>query len=561
MKGKDITIEILLPSAPDFSKIFEECDKGKKGYLNREECIAMKNQLMSDLRLPSTKIAKVFSELLTQKEIKATAEEIKKIYYDAPTLSRLSSPQTSPFSGQRSARHGISTAEQMIPAARIIYVFQLLKNKFDMDKRLLTEVDWCIDQIAGGKIYENQLLTEEVGYTAPSPSKSQAMPWLAQFSTPRISMEEIQAGLNQTSALVVSNPEQLAKKDQERVKRRSVIAKDLAEDIRLREQFMETIDSENFNVSEAETILGRDKVLPVIAFHIFQKHGIFSSTAIDENAFVAFISEIRKGYVKDNPYHNDVHAADVLQMCHFLLTKGGVQKAIKLSPLDTAALLLSAIIHDFRHPGVTNGFLANSSSDLAIAYNDRSILENYHVSESYKIMLKVKDCNLFQNLTSSEKTIMRKRLTNCVLATDMVAHNEMLTKLQNLIIMHNIHNGVNAEKVINPKNEFETKQFMLDACLHLSDVGNPCREFATQRVLVLRLLEEFGRQGDIEKSMKMPVSFLCDRTTINVPVSQVGYINGVVKPLLTKLSTIFPGMKPLLVNLTKCEQEWKKSGN
>ena len=93
---------------------------------------------------------------------------------------------------------------------------------------------------------------------------------------------------------------------------------------------------------------------------------------------------------------------------------------MKLSDLDVAALLLSAIVHDFRHPGVTNGFLINSNNDLAIAYNDKSVLESYHISEAYKLILKNEKCNLFKDLTLNERILMRKRMVGCVTATDKI---------------------------------------------------------------------------------------------------------------------------------------------
>lgn len=40
-----------------------------------------------------------------------------------------------------------------------------------------------------------------------------------------------------------------------------------------------------------------------------------------------------------------------------------------LNELDCAALLIASIIHDFKHPGINNGFLINSCDMLALTYN------------------------------------------------------------------------------------------------------------------------------------------------------------------------------------------------
>jgi hypothetical protein len=40
-----------------------------------------------------------------------------------------------------------------------------------------------------------------------------------------------------------------------------------------------------------------------------------------------------------------------------------------LSDIDYASFLIAAIIHDYKHPGLTNSFLMNSKNELAVRYN------------------------------------------------------------------------------------------------------------------------------------------------------------------------------------------------
>lgn len=47
---------------------------------------------------------------------------------------------------------------------------------------------------------------------------------------------------------------------------------------------------------------------------------------------------------------------------------------------------VSSAIHDYEHPGINNPFLINTKSDLAILYNDKSPLENHHVSATFFIL-------------------------------------------------------------------------------------------------------------------------------------------------------------------------------
>ena len=49
-------------------------------------------------------------------------------------------------------------------------------------------------------------------------------------------------------------------------------------------------------------------------------------------------------------------------------------------------MLTASIVHDYRHPGVNNGFLIKTSDPIALRYNDESVLENFHVAEGFGVM-------------------------------------------------------------------------------------------------------------------------------------------------------------------------------
>jgi hypothetical protein len=53
---------------------------------------------------------------------------------------------------------------------------------------------------------------------------------------------------------------------------------------------------------------------------------------------------------------------------------------------ELTTLSLVQILHDFQHGGLSNDFLVQSSDPLALLYNDRSPLENHHVSAGTRLM-------------------------------------------------------------------------------------------------------------------------------------------------------------------------------
>ena len=85
------------------------------------------------------------------------------------------------------------------------------------------------------------------------------------------------------------------------------------------------------------------------------QHNLFD--ILDDTKFEAFIQEVFKGYRRDIPYHTDLHAADVAYSCNLFIIKGKLDTILDLEPLDIAAFILSAIVHDFKHPGLTNVYL------------------------------------------------------------------------------------------------------------------------------------------------------------------------------------------------------------
>ena len=319
-------------------------------------------------------------------------------------------------------------------------------------------------------------------------------------------------------------------------------------------ELLKSLDYLDFDIFAYEKAVGRENVLPTITYHVLKRNNLLSY--INEKAFWTFIKKVQAGY-NPNPYHNDLHASDVVQLCNFLLYND-VKEIGRLNDIDILSLIIAAATHDIKHPSVNNNYIIGAKTDLALIYNDQSVLENFHLSETFRLLWRDKDCDMFKKLTTSERNILRKRITGIIYATDNSKHFDYLSWLERMIKVNGISKGKNAEKIINNTNEFKSKQELLAVCLHLADISNPTRAFKIAQNWGKRIAEEFYNQGDREKAGGLAVSPGFDRRTGNLPKLQIGFASAMVKPYVEKVVEVFPKLQVMIDNINYGQEEWKK---
>merc|ERR1712232_1124578 len=92
--------------------------------------------------------------------------------------------------------------------------------------------------------------------------------------------------------------------------------------------------------------------------------------------------------------------------------------------------------------------------------------------------------------------------------------------------------------------------------LHLSDISNPTKPSSLAYQWSMAILSEFFVQGDCEKLIGIPVSPLCDRSTIVVPTSQVGFLDVIVRPSYEVLQSWIPATKVCVENCVRNHSFW-----
>ncbi|KAM5181055.1 dual specificity calcium/calmodulin-dependent 3',5'-cyclic nucleotide phosphodiesterase 1B [Mantella aurantiaca] len=266
--------------------------------------------------------------------------------------------------------------------------------------------------------------------------------------------------------------------------------------------------------------VSEDHALKTIVFELLTRHNLNSRFKIPVAFLMSFLDSLESGYGKyKNPYHNQIHAADVTQTVHCFLLRTGMVHC--LNEIEILAIIFAAAIHDFEHTGTTNSFHIQTKSDCAILYNDRSVLENHHVSAVYRIM-QDDEMNIFVNLTKDEFTELRSLVIEMVLATDMSCHfQQVKTMKSSLQSLENID-----------------KSKALSLLLHAADISHPTKQWKVHARWTKALMEEFFRQGDKEAELGLPFSPLCDRKATLVAQSQIGFIEFIVDPTFSVLTDV-----------------------
>jgi hypothetical protein len=146
---------------------------------------------------------------------------------------------------------------------------------------------------------------------------------------------------------------------------------------------------------------------------MLHSHGLLRRFRISPAACAAFAAGVQ-ARMHDVPFHNFRHAFMVMHTSWLFLADSGLRKGL-LQDVDWLALLLASICHDLDHPGTTNAFQVNTASELALRYNDASVLEHHHAATAFELMNGTK---LLANMDREEYKALRKLVVSAILATD-----------------------------------------------------------------------------------------------------------------------------------------------
>ena len=259
--------------------------------------------------------------------------------------------------------------------------------------------------------------------------------------------------------------------------------------------------------------------------------------------YVSFLADM----YPDNPFHNFEHASHVTMSVTKLLSRivapsdmdfsDNAQASAKLhdhtygitsDPLTQLACVLSALIHDVDHPGVSNATLVAEGDKLMQMYGDKSLAEQNSVDQAWDLLMTEEYQPLVAILCRDESELSRLRqlVVNSVMATDIMDPD--LKKLRNgrwekAFNSTNDENHDTSREAINRK-----ATIVIEHLIQASDVAHTMQHWNVYTKWNARLFKEMYKAHlDGRGGAKDPSEFWAK--------GEIGFFDFYVIPLAKKL--------------------------
>ncbi|TSM20256.1 cGMP-inhibited 3',5'-cyclic phosphodiesterase A [Bagarius yarrelli] len=344
------------------------------------------------------------------------------------------------------------------------------------------------------------------------------------------------------------------------------------------EPLMSQINNWNFPIfSLVEKTNGKcGRILSQMSYRLFEDTGLFKIFNLPVKEFMNYFHALENGY-RDIPYHNRIHATDVLHAVWYLTTQpvpglsllahnsvsssdsdtvSGIRHGnmdylfsetyLKMEDgygclsglipaLELMALYVAAAMHDYDHPGRTNAFLVATSAPQAVLYNDRSVLENHHAASAWNLFMSQPEYNFLASLDHVDFKRFRFLVIEAILATDLKKHFDFLAEF-NAKVGHEGCSGIDWT------NEND-RLLVCQMCIKLADVNGPLKHKDLHLQWTEGIVNEFYEQGDEEASLELPISPFMDRSAPQLAKLQESFITHIVGPLCSSYdaAALMPG--------------------
>ncbi|KAH8084303.1 HD-domain/PDEase-like protein [Cristinia sonorae] len=338
-----------------------------------------------------------------------------------------------------------------------------------------------------------------------------------------------------------------------------------------RRRLIESLSSWNFEPHK----LTSDEVLcsALLLFEAFlcsTPEGLVCGVGLDH--LPPFLYHLQNIYRQTNTYHNFEHALDVLQaLYHFLSEVGAVRSVLSLlqqddkdsvpsstpptpsildvlSQEDIFALCIAAVGHDVGHPGLTNAFMKNAQTPLAVLYDDKSVLEQMHYALILQVMRHTGLGILLDGSTSPHgNTGCKKLMLSTILVTDLSLHDQFMRDFTELV-----------ENPGHFSDPFKAKMLACQALIKCADISNPARPYTVSQHWAAALSSEWSSQVVLEKHLHLPPSVYPSVDALGEAKGQVFFIERFAGPLFKLIGRGIPQLEKFSAQCHENLTVWKQ---
>eukprot|EP00931_Biecheleriopsis_adriatica_P102608 TRINITY_DN77553_c0_g1_i1.p1 TRINITY_DN77553_c0_g1~~TRINITY_DN77553_c0_g1_i1.p1 ORF type:complete len:774 (+),score=150.41 TRINITY_DN77553_c0_g1_i1:102-2324(+) len=320
-----------------------------------------------------------------------------------------------------------------------------------------------------------------------------------------------------------------------------------------------------------------NRPLSMLSVYLFDRLDLVSHFGLRRPQLIQFFTRIEQGYDDAVNYHNRAHAASVVHIMHSLLQSTGLARTAAAAfksdgsdpsadgsgKLECMACLIAAAIHDYEHLGLSNDFLSKTADARAIRHNDQHINENHHLAAAFAVLY-LPECNFLSNLPSVVIRRLRSLIIDLVIGTDMANNGKIVSTLTEALDSFFARQELEASDVtvadskkpaFLPRTPREAVT-LLQTAMKCADLGHLTLPWDLHLLWVRRLESEFFAQGDRERELGLPVSFLMDRGKPGASETQGGFFDFVVLPLFGELVRAVPAAEPVLLAVKENHHYW-----
>jgi len=281
--------------------------------------------------------------------------------------------------------------------------------------------------------------------------------------------------------------------------------------------------------SSMNTWIVDEELLVDILVTMFDVAGALEPLKIPNRMMRTILMDIREHYL-ESYFHNFQHAFTVTLIAFTMLSSCRGLRKVMHEPIVRFSLLMATICHDINHPGNNNEFEVKSQSRLAILYNDTSVLEYYHCTVTFELLIEHGLDELFAEQDEGELLWdeFRQIVVQAILATDMKKHKQLQKRLL---------------EAIRDPGLFSPAEWVTYV-LHTADLGNLTLDWDVALEWENRIFKEFKSQAKKEEAQGLDVApYMLKMNLAARGRVQAGFIDFVLCPWWESMAQLLPELQ------------------